>query len=117
LVTTTGSNGTEHRQESVCNGVDGGDVNTIRQVFASLSNLSESVVAAHTSMYQIGLDSLNAAQVASRLRRVGINVDATDVMQAPTPHALAARARREAFVDPLKSQDADLEAFDKTHRE
>ncbi|KAK3699962.1 hypothetical protein LTR37_016206 [Vermiconidia calcicola] len=90
----------------------------IRRVFAELAGLNETSISRSTSMYQIGLDSLNAAQVAARLRSLGVAVDAADVMETLTPIALAGLAggRRGTMTLP-KQPGVDFQAFDQERRQ
>lgn len=86
----------------------------IRGVFARLSDVNVASIHPHTSLYQIGLDSLNAAQVASQSRRQGLDIDISDVMQYRTARAIAAKARRTEQSTP--STAVDLDAFDRKWR-
>lgn len=88
----------------------------VREVFAALSKVSVERIAKTTSMYQLGLDSLNAAQVASRLRRLGLNVDAMDVAEKLTPAAIAKAATGDEGGQAEPSTQVDLRAFDEAHR-
>ena len=88
----------------------------VRSVFASLVDLPADRISKDTSMYEIGLDSLNAAQVAHRLRTRGIDVDIADVMQTLTPRALAALAHTRAPATAPPQDSGSLQMFDKQHR-
>ena len=66
----------------------------IRKTFSHFSKVDESKIGKHLSLYRLGLDSLNAVQVASRLRSKGLPVSAADVMEYRTPAALAAAAAK-----------------------
>ena len=86
----------------------------IRNVLARLTGLSKEVIKRDTSMFQIGLDSLNAPQIAAQLRSQGIEVDAGDILECLTPAAIAGRARTSAS---MQYQDQiSLPKFDKKHR-
>ncbi|EGR44663.1 non-ribosomal peptide synthetase, siderophore synthesis [Trichoderma reesei QM6a] len=63
----------------------------IRQVFSSLSKVSIEKIFPETSIFQLGLDSINAVQVASMLRREGFAVSASDVIECQTCARLADR--------------------------
>ncbi|KAK5137564.1 hypothetical protein LTR08_008544 [Meristemomyces frigidus] len=88
----------------------------VRQVFADLSSTDVNLVKKGTSMYQLGLDSLNAAQVAARLRKLGVNVDATHVMENLTPSAISAAAAKNDPSCSGRSTRIDLDAYDAEHR-
>ena len=87
---------------------------TIREVFARLAHLPKEAIKPDTSMFQIGLDSLNAPQVATQLRSVGINVDAGDVLEGLTPSSIALRSQNGSAAQP--GDIVNLNAFDKKHR-
>lgn len=63
----------------------------IRKVLSDLSKQPISRVSHHTTIFQLGLDSINAVQVASILRRGGLDVSASDVIECPSCSKLAGR--------------------------
>ncbi|TFB02754.1 Hydroxamate-type ferrichrome siderophore peptide synthetase [Trichoderma ghanense] len=63
----------------------------VRQVLSSLSGVSIQRIHPETSIFQLGLDSINAVQVASMLRREGFVVSASDVIECQTCARLADR--------------------------
>ncbi|KAL8401440.1 hypothetical protein RB596_008297 [Gaeumannomyces avenae] len=83
----------------------------VRSVLSALSSTTEAAIGKHTTIYQLGLDSISAVQIAAALRKRQFQVSATDVMEHPTCHRLA------AFVDSAASNHAtglpvyDLHAF------
>jgi amino acid adenylation domain-containing protein len=88
----------------------------IRGVLAALSKTPEDEIQATTSIYQLGLDSISAVQVASGLRKSGINVNAVDVLKHPNCIDLAAYVQ---FTTPFEVSSAssfDFDTFDKRHR-
>jgi non-ribosomal peptide synthetase component F/acyl carrier protein len=89
-------------------------------VFSDLAGVDPSKISKTTSLYRIGLDSLNAVQVASRLRSKGFNVDAADVMQHQTAKALAAFVTSQKAgpdADSAPVQEFDFGKFDEEHRQ
>lgn len=90
----------------------------ICNIFADLAGIKRTAVDRQMSMYQLGLDSLNAAQVAAKLRASGIDVDATDVMETLTPQALAALAvRKTSGPEDVRHPVVDLGAFESRYRD
>ncbi|KLU86075.1 gramicidin S synthetase 1 [Magnaporthiopsis poae ATCC 64411] len=83
----------------------------VRTVLAGLSSTAEAAIGKHTTIYQLGLDSISAVQIAAALRKRQFRLSATDVMEHPTCHRLA------TFIDSSQSNDApnlpiyDLHAF------
>ncbi|KAL2134015.1 hypothetical protein VTI74DRAFT_1220 [Chaetomium olivicolor] len=62
---------------------------TIRTVFASLSSSEADWIRRKTTIYQLGLDSISAVQIATMLRKLGHQVLASDVIENPTCESLA----------------------------
>jgi ferricrocin synthase len=63
----------------------------VRQVLSELSAQPLARIQKHTTIFQLGLDSINAVQVAAMLRRRGLGTSASDVMEYPTCERLAVR--------------------------
>lgn len=61
----------------------------IRQIFSELSGRSIAKIRRSTAIYQLGLDSINAVQLASILRSQGLDVSAAEVIECPTCERLA----------------------------
>ncbi|KAK4447270.1 non-ribosomal peptide synthetase [Podospora aff. communis PSN243] len=56
----------------------------IRNVISSLSSAKLEKIRRQTTIYQLGLDSISAVQVASILRKQGFGVSASNVIENPT---------------------------------
>lgn len=63
----------------------------IRTVLSQLSSVSHQTIGKRTTIFQLGLDSINAVQVAGLLRKMHFSVSATDVLNHPTCEGLAKR--------------------------
>ncbi|KYK61154.1 Amino acid adenylation [Drechmeria coniospora] len=63
----------------------------IRGALSELSQVPEARIFPNTSIFHLGLDSINAVQISSMLRRQGFNISATDVIECPSPAKLAKR--------------------------
>ncbi|PPJ55288.1 hypothetical protein CBER1_04278 [Cercospora berteroae] len=88
----------------------------VREIYAELAAIRTDQISKQTSLYQIGLDSLNAVQVASQLRKRGVKIDAADVMQLQTPTALAKLIGSEQDVEEDVAADSiDFDAFATKH--
>lgn len=68
----------------------------IRTVLAKLSSVPERKIRRTTTIYQLGLDSINAVQIASLLRKQGMPMSASDVVEHKTCANLAKRAMKQA---------------------
>lgn len=74
---------------------------SIRAILAAFSSSDIGRVQRNTTIYQLGLDSITAVQIASRLRERGYQVLASDVIDNPTCQSLAQH---------IETQVADVEA-------
>ncbi|KAK3350231.1 non-ribosomal peptide synthetase [Lasiosphaeria hispida] len=61
----------------------------IRDVLSTLSTSDVARIRRQTTIYQLGLDSISAVQIASQLRKKGYHVLASDVIDNPTYEKLA----------------------------
>lgn len=69
---------------------------TIRAVFSVISKHKEARISRHMTIFQLGLDSINAVQVAAMLRKAGLaGATAMDVLENPTCSSLAAKLSAE----------------------
>jgi amino acid adenylation domain-containing protein len=88
----------------------------IRSVFARLSKSPTEDVSPTTTIYQLGLDSISAVQIATALRREGQKVNATDVMRYLTCVDLATYLEEDAAREQPATELFDLDAFDRKYR-
>lgn len=61
----------------------------VRSVMSDLSSVPVAHIMHNTSMFSLGLDSLNAVQIASELEKRGFVTSASKVMQAPNLEGIA----------------------------
>lgn len=82
----------------------------VRAVLSKISGVQENNISRHTTIFQLGLDSINAVQVAAILRKDGFGVTATDVLESPTCAKLAVKlsSQQPSDDDPVQY---DLEDF------
>jgi amino acid adenylation domain-containing protein len=57
---------------------------SVRAVLTTLAPCASDHISRNTTIYQLGLDSISAVQVASILRKGGLQVAASDVIEHPT---------------------------------
>jgi amino acid adenylation domain-containing protein len=86
----------------------------IRKAFSMLSRTPLERIKRKTTIYQLGLDSISAVQLASRLRRKGFQVSAGDVFEHPNCADLAAKLQVSST--PKHNQSLDFAAFDRQFR-
>lgn len=88
----------------------------IREVFAKLSKTSAEEIRPTTTIYQLGLDSISAVQVAAGLRKKGKVANAVDVLKYMNCIDLAAFINRNSS-GPIAEPDVfDFKSFDKQFR-
>lgn len=85
----------------------------IRQVLSSLSTTPIQKIRHETSIFQLGLDSINAVQVASMLRKEGLAVSASDVIECQNCVQLAERIAEAINGDKVAS-GYDFEEFSRS---
>ncbi|KAG9207043.1 hypothetical protein G6514_000334 [Epicoccum nigrum] len=88
----------------------------IRDVLSRLSHTALDDVLPEISIYQLGLDSISAVQIASALRNQGFDVSASDVMRFNTCVDLADHITKQSTPNRSRQERFDFEAFDEKHR-
>ncbi|OLN95216.1 Hydroxamate-type ferrichrome siderophore peptide synthetase [Colletotrichum chlorophyti] len=63
----------------------------IRSIVSELSDTPASRISRNTSIFQIGLDSINAVQLAAMMRAQGLELSALEVIEFPTCAKMASR--------------------------
>jgi amino acid adenylation domain-containing protein len=88
----------------------------IRNVLAQLSKTSLQNISPSATIYQLGLDSISAVQIATSLRRKGYPVSAADVMRYTSCVDLANYLTRAPTVLSTAAPRFDFDQFDKKYR-
>ncbi|KAK4187701.1 non-ribosomal peptide synthetase [Podospora australis] len=79
---------------------------SVRKVLATLSSWDIRRIGKQTTIFQLGLDSISAVQIASSLRKLGHKVLASDVIEKPTCESLAQQIdTREGAADVMETYD------------
>ncbi|KAL5352222.1 hypothetical protein ACLOAV_002169 [Pseudogymnoascus australis] len=93
---------------------------TVRGVIAAFTTVPEAEIGRGTSIYRLGLDSINAVQVATSLRGLGHKVAANEVLIHPSIGELAgwiaAKSVHPAMTSTGEAKDFDFKTFDEQHR-
>jgi amino acid adenylation domain-containing protein len=87
----------------------------IRDIFARLSKVSANDIQPMTTIYELGMDSISAVQVAAALRKYSYHVSASDVMKYTTCATLAKHAVKPPSATHLTAQDFDFDKFQRKH--
>ncbi|KEQ90207.1 hypothetical protein AUEXF2481DRAFT_84135 [Aureobasidium subglaciale EXF-2481] len=88
----------------------------IRAAYSAISSASEDRIGRDTTIYRLGLDSISAIQVASRLRKQGLSLQASDVIESPSCSALASVVQTRSATPVLSTPAFDLDNFDQNYR-
>lgn len=76
----------------------------IRRTVANLTGLKEPEVSENTSIFELGLDSIEAIKLSARLRRSGVQVSVSIIMRNPTIRKLNAYLQK-VSIQPQKASD------------
>ncbi|KAF2019676.1 nonribosomal peptide synthetase-like protein 2 [Aaosphaeria arxii CBS 175.79] len=89
----------------------------VREIFAKLANVHPEDIGPDTSIYQLGLDSISAVQVATALRKRGLKVNATDVLKYMNCVDLGAYIDESPIRTTPEPESFDFVAFENKHRD
>jgi amino acid adenylation domain-containing protein len=110
-VATAGANGSIHAAEILS------DTETqIKDILLELKPGVSRDIFKDTTIFHLGFDSINAVQIAARLRKQGLNISSGDILEAASVHNIASlcNSKREG---PAPSLSFDLVAYDRKHRQ
>ncbi|KAH0359371.1 peptide synthetase, partial [Aureobasidium melanogenum] len=88
----------------------------IRAAFSAVSSAPEDQISRDTTIYKLGLDSISAIQLANWLRKEGLPVQASDVMEGPSCSQLASAVQTRSHTPTSDTPAFDFDAFDKRYR-
>ncbi|KAF8444235.1 hypothetical protein BGX38DRAFT_1143770 [Terfezia claveryi] len=88
----------------------------IRRTVANLTGLEESEVSENASIFELGLDSIEAIKLSARLRRSGIHVSVSTIMRNPTIRKLHAYLQEASIQAQKVSADTTLFDFESQAR-
>jgi len=72
----------------------GPEANTLRETIAALAEVHESDITIDSSIFELGLDSIEAIKLSSRLRWHGMKISGSNIMRNPTIRKLVLFLRR-----------------------
>ena len=88
----------------------------LRDIICPYTDVPLEKIGRTTSIFKLGLDSINSVQVASRLKSEGHDVRASDILQHPTIAKLAAHLKTISTSPWCDSPTFDFKSFDRKHR-
>ncbi|KHN95879.1 peptide synthetase [Metarhizium album ARSEF 1941] len=83
----------------------------IRKVIANISRVPEATIRRETTIFQVGLDSINAVQVASALRAQNLLVSSSDVIECSSCSKLSFRIQQNSEDSKQKDIRTDFSSF------
>ncbi|KAI1618083.1 nonribosomal siderophore peptide synthase SidC, partial [Exophiala viscosa] len=93
------------------------DVETlVKDTIMQLKPDVSAMIRKNTTIFHLGLDSINAVQIAARLRKSGYNISSADVLEAASLDQIAAACESNSQ-QPSEPATFDLAAFDQRYRE
>lgn len=84
----------------------------VRNILSELSEVSTGNIERTTSLFKLGLDSINAVQVASLLRRRHYLVSASDIVECQSCLKIARRIYENGYQPKKAPEQYDFAAFD-----
>ncbi|KAI9844504.1 MAG: NRPS [Thelocarpon superellum] len=88
----------------------------IREILSSLSGYPIQNISRTVTIFQLGIDSLAAAQIATQLREQEVAVTVSDVLEHPSPAALAEHLRTNLPSSTSDTPSFAFASFDKEFR-
>ncbi|KAK5957388.1 NRPS [Knufia fluminis] len=91
----------------------------VLNALSALNSRVTSTIDTMTNVFQLGLDSINAVQLASRLRSAGYRVAVADILEEPRVQAIIdlCERRQGGHAASPSNETFDLPAFDTKHRQ
>ncbi|OKP15175.1 Hydroxamate-type ferrichrome siderophore peptide synthetase [Penicillium subrubescens] len=86
---------------------------TLREIICQFAGVKAEAVSLHTTIFQLGLDSINAVQISGKLRRLGYKVSAGDILEAASIDKIAALLG--STKEETKEAEYDFSAFENQH--
>ncbi|KAF8460398.1 hypothetical protein BDZ91DRAFT_422141 [Kalaharituber pfeilii] len=85
---------------------------TMKRVIATLTGLEESEVTENASIFELGLDSIEAIKLSARLRRSGLQIPVSTIMRNPTIRKMCLVLQEAAVRSQKVSEDVSLLGFE-----
>ncbi|KAK2807041.1 NRPS [Emmonsiellopsis sp. PD_5] len=88
----------------------------VQEILSKLSKVDRAYIEPHTTIFQLGLDSINAVQILSRFRELGYEISLNDILEKPSVGELASfLSRPKKTVEPQPPLAFDFESFQSRH--
>ena len=86
------------------------EADCIRQAIASVGNFPSSDVDEHVTLFSLGLDSIDAVKLVSRLKKSGINIALSKLLKAQTIPRILAASEKTTVIPKTGVQQTRLDA-------
>ncbi|KAJ5777126.1 hypothetical protein N7520_000372 [Penicillium odoratum] len=86
---------------------------TLRDIVCDFAGIETEAVSLHTTIFQLGLDSIHAVQISGRLRKLGYKISAGDILEAASLDKIASlldTSRKDSHED-----EFDFSSFENQH--
>ncbi|KAJ5660247.1 hypothetical protein N7507_006698 [Penicillium longicatenatum] len=86
---------------------------TLRDIVSDFAGINKEAVSLHTTIFQLGLDSIHAVQISGRLRKLGYKISAGDILEAASIDKIATLF--ETGEKEVQKKEFDFGAFENQH--
>ncbi|KLJ10032.1 hypothetical protein EMPG_14550 [Blastomyces silverae] len=90
-------------------------IRRVQEVLSSLSNIKHKYIKHHTTIFQLGLDSINAVQISARFKALGYDITVNDVLENPSVAELASLFSRRKDISDDSLLSFDFKSFQTRH--
>ncbi|OJD13322.1 hypothetical protein AJ78_06213 [Emergomyces pasteurianus Ep9510] len=87
----------------------------VQEVLSKLSNTEHAHIKPHTTIFQLGLDSINAVQISARLNDLGYEITVNDVLENPSVRELASLFSKQKVIINASFPSFDFKSFQARH--
>ncbi|KAJ5387232.1 hypothetical protein N7509_009773 [Penicillium cosmopolitanum] len=87
----------------------------LREILCQYSAVDSSCVSLHTTIFQLGLDSINAVQISGKFHKMGYKISAGDILEAASIENIASLLDNSAKNNLKKEDEFDFAAFENKH--
>ncbi|KAJ5527964.1 hypothetical protein N7513_012123 [Penicillium frequentans] len=86
---------------------------TLRHIVSDFTGINTAAVSLHTTIFQLGLDSIHAVQISGRLRKLGYSISAGDILEAASIDKIASLLK--PGENGTQKEEFDFASFESQH--
>ncbi|KAJ5988323.1 hypothetical protein N7481_003533 [Penicillium waksmanii] len=87
----------------------------LREILCQYSAVDPGGVSLHTTIFQLGLDSINAVQISGKFHKMGYKISAGDILEAASIENIASLLDNSAKNNLKKEDEFDFATFESKH--